>query len=508
MLWSVAEPARAERYVIAVGVNAGNAAERPLRYAERDATRFAQLLKKRADVAGDNVTVLLGKKAQGVLGALAQLTQRLTAKPDPEATVFVYYSGHADTRDLHVAGARIPIDDVKAQIALVPARVKVAVIDACRGTTDEQRKGFGRTKGFAVNLRAPAGLSGVVTLRSSSEGEDSQESEKLRGGVFTHYLLTALRGAADRDRDRRVTLSEAYTYAYRQTVRRSAASSGAVMHPTIDVDLKGAGELILTRTRAASARLTLPAGADVRYVLFAKPSGSVVAEVWSQPRQAIALSVPAGRYLLHRRAGEAGGAYEFRIEQGAALAVSEDVFQPVPVATLAAKGGGLSLWNHELSAGYGGLLTHLVSYGHSVRLRYGYGAWDWTVALGLELGTTHATDSAFVRDERWVGGTLMVHLRELLGPLDLRVGAAWRVVDQRLTRRDAAALVGSGYKTEQDYVGFAGGPTLGVAWRALMPSRWFIDVAVGATGWIRGEGGAVQFRPEGSASLMVGVTID
>ena len=73
-----------------------------------------------------------------------------------------------------------------------------SIIDACLSKTELTAKGFKIGAPFSLKLDSPAGIQGVVTLKSSSSGEASKESSKLAGAVFTHYFLTALKGAGDR----------------------------------------------------------------------------------------------------------------------------------------------------------------------------------------------------------------------------------------------------------------------------------------------------------------------
>ena len=47
------------------------------------------------------------------------------------------------------------------------------------------------------------------------------------------------------ERDGRVTLDEAYSYAYGRTVAATAATRSGAQHPTYDYDLHGAGEVVL-----------------------------------------------------------------------------------------------------------------------------------------------------------------------------------------------------------------------------------------------------------------------
>ena len=60
---------------------------------------------------------------------------------------------------------------------------------------------------------------------STTEGEPAQEWPYLRGSLFTHHLLAALRGLGDVDANGAVTLAEAYTYSYRNTLSQSLLGS-------------------------------------------------------------------------------------------------------------------------------------------------------------------------------------------------------------------------------------------------------------------------------------------
>ena len=51
-----------------------------------------------------------------------------------------------------------------------------------------------------------------------------RESGDIEGSYFTHHMLSALRGAGDRDGNGVVTLAEAYQYAYAHTLGSVAAS--------------------------------------------------------------------------------------------------------------------------------------------------------------------------------------------------------------------------------------------------------------------------------------------
>ena len=265
-------------------------------------------------------------------------------------------------------------------------------------------------------------MAGVVTLRSSSEGEASQESQQLQGAVFTHYLTTGLKGAADFDEDKKISLNEAYTYAYRQTVNRSAAGPGNIMHPSVEYDVEGAGSLTLTRTEPETVHVILPRGKGIQYLIFAQPSGSVIAEIWSDPNRTIKVAMNSGRYLIQRRAGSRSGALELSARDGETQTLYDDDFQNVPMAVLTRKGGALRLVHNEVRVGHGALMMHRGQWGQRTRIRYGIGRVTWTLSLALERGHSKYESSQDVRDESWWGGDLRFEFRRLLGPLDLNFG--------------------------------------------------------------------------------------
>lgn len=121
-------------------------------------------------------------------------------------------------------------------------------------------KGVTAEDAFAITASPSESASGAVKIHASADGEVAQESDELGGAVFTHYLVTGLSGAADVDGDGRVTLAEAYAFAYHHTLYRSTRSSGAVQRPAAVFDLKEAAPVILTQPANASR---IPRSADV-----------------------------------------------------------------------------------------------------------------------------------------------------------------------------------------------------------------------------------------------------
>ena len=511
LLVGTATPALATnptRVLVAVGANVGLAEESPLSFADKDASRFARLMRRLGNVSESALALVTRPTVDSVLAAIDRAGVLASKHGADEVEFFFYYSGHADNGALHVAGERLPLKVLEARLAAVPARLRVSVIDACRNAPDLSYKGgLSRGPGFAVALEAPTGIRGVLTVRSSADGEASQESQQLGGAVFTHALLTGLRGAADRDRDGQVTFDEAYGWAYRQTVRRTAESNANIMHPSIELDVEGAGSLVLTRVRPRLARLVLPPGTDIRYLVYAQPSGSVVAELWSDREREQSLPLAAGRYLVHRRGSSGAAAMQFTATNRERVVAEHARFHRVPEATLASKGGHLQLRSHNLQLSYGAGVSHAATLAHGGGLRYGYHALTWALSAQVGLGMTDYAHGEFERSERWLGGDLRVELLALLGPIDLALGATWRVVEQVQRRHDAAILARAGYVVDERHVGFSGGPLAALVWRFGLSRAWSLEFELGASLLLRQEGADIAVRPEGVFLVGLGASL-
>lgn len=139
-------------------------------------------------------------------------------------------------------------------------------------------------------------MKGLAIMASSTGAELSQESAALKGSYFTHHLVSGLRGAADKNADGSVTLSEAYTYAYNTTLLATAVSAVGKQHVTLETDLRGNGDVALTRPAKSDAKMLLPASLAGAVTISTRDS--VVAEVNKVAGDNIVIALPTGRYSM------------------------------------------------------------------------------------------------------------------------------------------------------------------------------------------------------------------
>ncbi len=387
-------PARASaetvRLLVSIGANMGDPDDAVLSFADEDAERVRRLFIELGGVRTDRAYLLANPQAATVRQRLAEVGGRIAElrAAGHDVVLLVYVSSHAKAGRLHLSGTHLPLAELRDTTRQLGARLTVVVVDACESGTLAQRKGGSAAPGFDVSLeRLP--LQGQVIISSSGPGESSEEWDSLKGSLFTHHLLTGLRGDADAEGDGKVSLAEAYAYAYRRTVA-GAASAG--QHPAYAWDLAGTGELILTEPNVAKSALVFPAGASGRFVVASQPRTDVVAEVDKQPGRPLRLAVPPGRYLVRKRAGASTGLLEVELPFGGEREVREEKLAWRRFTEVAMKGGYVELRSSALLA-LGRLETEPV-HGSGRRLsgglgyRHTWGSW-WT------LGTVTATRAAY-----------------------------------------------------------------------------------------------------------------
>lgn len=285
---------------LVVGSNQGDLNEEPLRYGVEDARRVAAVL---LDAARAKVTLVeepTTARMQRALENIARQVRQLRAS-GKRVLLSLYYAGHADDKMVHLRGEHYTWARVRKQLSQTGAHVTMLVSDACRGSGKASTRGLQRVRGPEVTAFAMPQPSGTIWIHATSSGHGAQESERLRGGVFTHYWISALRGAADTNADGTVTLAEAYAYAASHTHGYSAAGKRGPQWPAYRYRLAGARDLVLARSAVAPSVVQLPAGMDTVYVIRRWPLGETIVEVAADPKATLTIGLPTGRFEVIRR---------------------------------------------------------------------------------------------------------------------------------------------------------------------------------------------------------------
>lgn len=329
------------RYALVTGANEGGQDRATLRFAVSDAKRFAAVLQELGGVEERN-TILLEEPTVGSLeDALETLRERTLADRGdsteaPRRTEFLfYYSGHADEKGLLLGDDRYSYRSLRDQMDAVPADVRIAVLDACASGAITRLKGGRLRPPFLADESSD--MRGHAFLTSSSEDEVAQESEALGGSFFTHYLISGLRGAADVSGEGKVTLNEAYQFAFHETLGGTANTRGGPQHPAYDIQLSGTGDVVMTDVRQTSAGLVL--SEDLKGRCFVRNADDeLVVELRKPEGRTVELGLAPGTYRINCDLKTGGMATSTEVAEGARVVVGPSQFTPTGVQETTARG--------------------------------------------------------------------------------------------------------------------------------------------------------------------------
>ncbi len=196
-----------------------------LKYTDDDAYRMYAFLKSPEGGAlpDEQIAVMIDEDANKA--NMLRTMKRVFGKADENDVVMLYFSGHG------LPGSFVPADfdganhlvshtDVTAIFKQSKAKHKLVFADACHSgsmlamrstssvqeTIDKYYGAFTKSKG------------GTALMLSSKSEETSLEDSGLRQGVFSHFLMKGLKGEADKNRNKVVTITELFDFVHSNVI--------------------------------------------------------------------------------------------------------------------------------------------------------------------------------------------------------------------------------------------------------------------------------------------------
>ena len=250
------EKEKGEVWAAVIGINDYRYVQK-LDYARNDASAFGDYLRTNLDIEPDHLFELYDGQAtkrniQSLLGT------QIRSKAGREDTVIIFFAGHgapeesetsldgdgiekyilpcdADTTDLYTTA--IPMDEIARIFRRIKAERIILLADCCYS---------GQTGGRTILSKTRANISdafldrlskgkGRIIITASSASEVSKESDDLKHGYFTYYLLKGLKGAADVDDDGFIDVNEISSYLNREVPK----ATGQKQHPVKKGEAEG-----------------------------------------------------------------------------------------------------------------------------------------------------------------------------------------------------------------------------------------------------------------------------
>jgi hypothetical protein len=305
-----------KRFAVVIGNNHSSQPDTlDLRYADDDAIAMHELLR---DAGVDSVLLVrpdadtrerTASAAAGpprwrdVVAQLAALEGRIRAANTGGAatSLLVFYSGHGNVA--HGEGF-VELEDTRLTRTLLrraildktAAREVHLIVDACRSYFLAFEKGPGGKRRAISSLVADArGRARTGYVLSTSSDRESHEWEEFQGGIFSHEVRSALRGAADADGDGSVSYAElgAFLAVANRGIRNARFRPDFVVRPPADLS----DELLRWPAGAAALLIDAPEG----HLYVEGPGGERIADLHPASDAALAIRLPAARPLFVRR---------------------------------------------------------------------------------------------------------------------------------------------------------------------------------------------------------------
>jgi caspase domain-containing protein len=302
LFFAGAAEASVHRVALIVGNNEGSDTKPFLHYAEQDAKNLSNVLTQIGGFAPSDVTLLLGQDPGTVLQSARGLqtkAARYLKTPQDQVLFLFYYSGHSDADLMELGPSQLNFQDLYAELKKIPSTARIVILDTCQSGSMIQTKGGIPIPPFTIPSDEDLLPKGEVFITSSMPLEDSIESSEFQGSLFTHTLISGLRGAADFDLDGRVSLNEALSFAGQYTPLKADAVQRR-QHPTYDVNLSGAGEIYLSELMTGSPLLFLSPPEDGTFLVYDRTSRALVAEIPKKPGAPRYVSLPEGDLAIRK----------------------------------------------------------------------------------------------------------------------------------------------------------------------------------------------------------------
>jgi hypothetical protein len=235
---------RPNTYLISIGISSYRDQQLSVRkYAAADAELLTSYFQSIGGLPSSNVRLLQDWKALRP-DIDEALMDWLPGRMNKEAVVIVYFAGLATVApsgdvflvpydgNVATSSRALPLKDLEAALNRLKAKQTLFVFDGmvARLGTDARPKPV-------YPQWNPPGSSTVHLVATNGVGKIVEDDEH-RHGLFTYYLLRALRGESDVNRDGEVTLGEAVAYLTQKVVWASRTQYGQDQRPAVVPPLK------------------------------------------------------------------------------------------------------------------------------------------------------------------------------------------------------------------------------------------------------------------------------
>ncbi|MCH5216389.1 MAG: caspase family protein [Muribaculaceae bacterium] len=209
----------ARTFVLCVGVSNYDDDELNLSQTTKDAKQFKSVMEN----ATKDITILTSKYAnkENIKEKLRAISNR-AQKGDK---IIFFYSGHGYPGGVAVYDNALTYQEINDILAKSAADAKICFVDACHAGS------VSNVTDNSKNYKAPTS-GNIIYMLGSRADEYSLEHPWVGHGFFTQALLKGLRGKADANKDKKITVKELFNYVYND-VQHTTEKMEVSQHPQL-----------------------------------------------------------------------------------------------------------------------------------------------------------------------------------------------------------------------------------------------------------------------------------
>lgn len=194
----------AKTYALVLGISNYGPKGKNLNHTTKDAKEFAALMKEQ----GAEVTLLTGSNVTSDI--LEKAILAICSQADADDRIVMFFTGHGADRGIILYDMGYSYELLAKQFMQARCQNKLVILDACCSGA------------IASSLKTNTGYpEGLVFLVGSRSDEASIEQGLIGSGYLGHAIMKGMRGLADKDSDRNITLEELFKYTYNDVVKHS-----------------------------------------------------------------------------------------------------------------------------------------------------------------------------------------------------------------------------------------------------------------------------------------------
>jgi len=248
-----ATEAKPKLYLVTIGIDKYKNPKYNLNYAQADADGVAKVISQQSKSLFQEVVPFSIRNDKAVKANIFAALNQVKAKALEQDMIVVYYAGHgvmsggADKqfyivphdvtqlygRDDLLADKGISANELKDFASDINAQKQVFILDACQSAgaldaLEDRARGAAEEKAIAQLARS----TGTFWITSTGAEQFATEFAKLGHGIFTYALLEGINGAADTNKDQRLTIRELSTYIENKVPELSEQLKGSAQFPS------------------------------------------------------------------------------------------------------------------------------------------------------------------------------------------------------------------------------------------------------------------------------------